>query len=113
LEIRNQGPSEGADSQILTRNARKMEMRECAEFLVFTMMALATLVALVSLGVVDQGLMSFRLAAFSGLMMGGLAAAWNMYNVKYRVPAEVNVDELPEKEGVFAPRRRMRRFART
>jgi hypothetical protein len=91
---------------------RRAEMRECSEFLVYTMMTLATLIALVGLGVVDQGLMSFRLSAFAGFAMGGLSAAWNMYSVKYRVPAEVKIDELPEQEGIVAPRRRMRQLAR-
>ena len=100
-----------SDSGLPIPDSRQAEMRECAEFLVFTMMALATLVSLVSLGVVDQGLMSFRLSAFAGLAMGGMASAWNMYQAKYRVPAEVKVDELPEQEGIVAPRRRMRHLA--
>ncbi len=99
----------------------RREMRECAEFLVFTMVVLATLVSLAGLGVVDQGLMSFRLSAFAGLAMGALSGVWNAYNVKYRVPAEYVVgahgrapllDELPEQEGILdIKRRRIRAIA--
>jgi hypothetical protein len=88
--------------------ARRMEMRECAEFLVLVMVTLATVISLVGLAVVDQGLMSFRLSSFAGLMMGAMAAGWSMYKVKYRVPAEMKVDELPEQEGIVVARRRMR-----
>jgi O-antigen ligase len=91
------------------RRSTHREMRECAEFLVLAMLVLATLVSLAGLGVVDQGLMSFRLSAFAGMALGALSAAWNMYSIKYRVPAEMKLDKLPEQEGIFgAQRRRIR-----
>lgn len=90
------------------------EGQECAEFLVLSFVALATLVSLLSLGVVDQGLMSFRLTAYAGVIMGAQAAAWNSYSVQYRhSPELLNVEPIPKEEDtVRVPRRRVRYFAR-
>ena len=50
-----------------------------AEFLVFAYLLLAALVTQASLAVVDQGLMSFRLAPYVGALVGSLAAIWCVY----------------------------------
>ena len=89
------------------------EGQECAEFIVLAYVALATLVSLAGLGVVDQGLMSFRLSAFAGLALGTLASAWNVNSIRFRQPELLNIEKLPlQEETAVVKRRRVRRVAR-
>lgn len=69
--------------------------QEWAEFLLLAFLALATVVSLLGVGVVDQGLMSDRLMAFTGLVMGTLAAGWRTYSARLK---EFNLDSVTEKE---------------
>jgi hypothetical protein len=84
------------------------QKQECAEYLVMTFLAQTVLISLLALAQVDQGLMSFRLMMFAGIAFGTLAATWNMYNVKYRLPQGVDLGVLPELEKKPRTRRRVR-----
>ncbi len=86
----------------------QVQKQECAEYLVMTFLAQTVLVSLLALAQVDQGLMSFRLMMFAGIAFGTLAATWNMYNVKYRLPQGVVLGVLPELESKPRMRRRVR-----
>ena len=85
---------------------KRRELHECADFLTFTLLVLGILVSLVAAGIVDQGLMGFRLTAFSGAMLGALAGVWNMYQSRLPVVAHV-ADEQSQNE----PRRGVRRIS--
>lgn len=78
---------------------QRMEIRECAEFLLMAFLVHGVLVSMLMLAVVDQGLMSPRLATFWGATLGTLAAAWATYAVKFRAP----VAEAAVPEPVFVP----------
>jgi hypothetical protein len=67
--------------QELIRSKRN-ELRQCAEFLTFTFVVLGVFVSLVASAIVDQGLMSFRLTAFSGAMLGALTGIWKVHLLK-------------------------------
>jgi hypothetical protein len=89
------------------------EMQECAEMLVVAVLALTTVSALIGITIVDQGLMSFRIAAFTGVILGTLGAAWDMYYLRYRLPAGAAAEPLPEQEELpHAQRRRVRYLVR-
>jgi hypothetical protein len=88
--------------------ARK-RAQECAEFLLLAFLVLATLGALVVLSAVDQALMSFRLSAYAGAMLGALAAGWQMYQVRARrLPGEAVADAGEQEEPPRVQRRRVR-----
>jgi hypothetical protein len=88
--------------------ARK-RAQECAEFLLLAFLVLGTLGALVVLSAVDQALMSFRLSAYAGAMLGALAAGWQMYQVRARrLPGEAVADAARQEEPPRVPRRRVR-----
>jgi hypothetical protein len=77
--------------------------------LLLAVLVLATLGALVVLGAVDQGLMSFRLSAFAGAVLGALAAGWQMYQVRARrLPGEAVADAGEQEEPPRVQRRRVR-----
>jgi len=100
----------GAD-RVYARRLRVARKRaqECAEFLLLAVLVLATLGALVVLGAVDQGLMSFRLSAFAGAVLGALAAGWQMYQVRARrLPGEAVADAGEQEEPPRVQRRRVR-----
>ena len=90
---------QGTGSVHMIEGRLSKEGQECAEFLVLALMAMATIVSLVAMGVVDQGLMSFRLTAYAGIVLGSLAAGWNRYSIEYRqVPGLIDVEPLPKEE---------------
>lgn len=82
--------------QLLAANRR--DMSECADFLTLSILVLALLASLLATTVVDQGLMSPRLTAYIGLMIGALAAAWNIYGTKLKPAPNLAPQELPEEE---------------
>jgi hypothetical protein len=83
----------------LAARLRRLQMREAAELLVLALMGLATIVSLVALTVVDQGLMSYRLMAFAGVLMGAITALWNAHAQKIKLTAGAEINDLPEHEG--------------
>lgn len=99
--------------QALVR-AHKSEVQECVEFMILAFLALAMLVSMLTLAVVDQGLMSPRLSTYWGLLLGTLAVGWEMYRVKFRVPSpldttsEQDINKNNYKELDRAKRQRMR-----
>ena len=87
-------------------------MCECAELLVLAVLGQAVLAALISIAVVDQGLMSPRLMSYTGVILGTLAAAWSVYSVQFRQEG-LEAGELPEQEETLSDnRRRLRLFRR-
>lgn len=64
--------------------AHQEQVRECAEFIMLAFLADAVLASMLTLAVVDQGLMSPRLSSYWGILLGTLAVAWELYRVKYR-----------------------------
>jgi hypothetical protein len=76
----------------------RVDMRECAEFLTLNILAMSILASLLAATLVDQGLMSFRLSSYTGVILGTLAAGWNMYSVKYKPQEEYVEEELPRQE---------------
>jgi len=92
----------------------RKELLECVELLVLVVLAMTVIISWVALAATDQGLMSFRLAAYVGLIMGTLASAWGMYKDKYAVPAQSEPEQLPDQAEEDKPRakgRRLRVFA--
>lgn len=74
------GHNQARDPDVLAARQRSKvltkEMKECTEFIILIFLAQIVLVSLIGIAVVDQGLMSFRLSAYAGIVLGGLAAAW-------------------------------------
>jgi hypothetical protein len=66
-------------------SATRRALQENADFLAFTVLVLGIIISLLATGVIDQGLMGVRLTAFSGTMLGALAAAWNIYQARLPV----------------------------
>lgn len=94
----------------LNKRTRRAEMQECVEFMVLAFLGQACMVSWLAIAVADQGLMSFRLSAYVGLILGTLTSAWTMYHAKYS-PALTKMirEELPEQEEKpRAKRQRMR-----
>jgi hypothetical protein len=91
--------------------SRRADMRECAEFLTLNVVALGTIVSLLATTVVDQGLMSSRLTAFTGIVLGTLAAAWSIYRVSFRIPVGYVAEALPDQEVPATAKRRKVRLA--
>jgi O-antigen ligase len=87
----------------------RLRAQECAEFLILAFLVLATLGALVVLSSVDQGLMSFRLMAYAGAVLGALAAGWQMYQDRARrLPGEAGAVRGEQEEPSRVQRRRVR-----
>jgi hypothetical protein len=94
-----------------TGAARRRAQQECAEFLVLAVMVQVTLASWLVLAAVDQGLMSSRLSAYAGGMIGTLAAAWQFYQIRFRSPAGAPAEEPILEEDLRVPRRRVRFLA--
>jgi O-antigen ligase len=94
----------------LNKRTRRAEMQECAEFLVLAFLGQACMVSWLALAVADQGLMSYRLSAYVGLILGTLTSAWTIYHAKYSPALSRMIrEELPEREEKpRAKRQRMR-----
>jgi hypothetical protein len=88
-------------AQVLTPReiANATQRREWAEFLLLIFMAQATLTCLLGIAVVDQGLMSDRLMAYSGMVLGTLTACWGIYNTRYRKEFMTELAKLSVEEG--------------
>jgi hypothetical protein len=90
----------------------RVEMQDCAYLLIFSLLAQSVVAALLVLTVVDQGMMSFRLTAYVGAILGTLAAAWEMHKVRFRPSPEMDIKELQKwEEDSGVNRRRVRYFA--
>jgi hypothetical protein len=74
--------------------------QEAVQLLLLGLIGLSVIVSLVALAVVDQGLMSYRLMAFTGAIVGTATAAWNTHAAKFQLPAWMTIDALPEREGL-------------
>jgi hypothetical protein len=58
--------------------------QECAEFMAMIFLSMSSLASFIAVVVLDQGLMSPRLSAYLGVIIGTLAAAWNIYSERWR-----------------------------
>jgi hypothetical protein len=47
-------------------------------------LSMSSLASFIAVVVLDQGLMSPRLSAYLGVIIGTLAAAWNIYSERWR-----------------------------
>lgn len=99
------------DGDPATRVALRRAQQECAEFLVLAVMVQVTLASWLVLASVDQGLMSPRLSAYAGGMIGTLAGAWQFYQIRFRPPAGAPAAEPILEEDPRVPRRRVRFLA--
>ena len=94
------------------------QARDYAYFLMLGMLTMSVLVSLLCLAAVDQGLMSSRLMAYTGILLGSLAAGREMYRQGFsRADADADagavgaVDQAQEAH-IYAHGRRMRIIGR-
>jgi hypothetical protein len=85
-------------------------IQESAEFLVLALLMLSTLAALVALGTVDQGLVSYRLMAYAGMLAGTVSAAWALYRKRFALLPKPLASEVIAAENAHAVQQRRVRF---
>ena len=88
----------------------RREAQECVEFLLLASLVLAVLAGLVNLAAVDQGLMSFRLTAYTGALLGALAASWQYYYPRLRPLRGAALAGATDEEDTARVERRRVRF---
>ena len=83
--------------------------QDWAEFLVLALLLLSLLATLMALGSADQGFMSIRLMAYTGVIAGALAGAWETYARCDPPLLTTTVPQLTTQETLaYVHRRRMR-----
>ncbi len=65
------------------------ERAECAQSIILVFLAQIVLVSLIGIAIVDQGLMSSRLSAYAGVVLGGLAVVWQLSSALVEQPDKV------------------------
>jgi len=102
IKPRKDAPIVGHTRDMALEKAHREELQEAAEFLVLAFLALASFVSMLTLAVVDQGLMSPRLSSYWGLVLGALTVGWEIKRLDFLRPGvrdKTVIAELPGARG--------------